>query len=298
MTAGTSAVTISGVTYTKAETGVVLTATGSVAGNVNGKTGDSNAFTVVAGAADAAVSTLTPTSASIVADGSTQVLVVTAKDANGNNLTAGGATVTITNSSGSGTIGSVTDNGNGTYSATVTAPNTAGSGVFVATLGAAQVKSGTGSQTQSTITYTAGSATKLVVSNIAQQTAGTGFAVTVTLTDANGNPVNATLDGTVTLTRKTGTGTLGGTVTGTMTAGTSAVTISGVTYTKAETGVVLTATGSVAGNVSGKTGDSNAFTVVAGAADAAVSTLTPTSASIVADGSTQVLVVTAKDANG
>ncbi|MBZ1327764.1 hypothetical protein, partial [Aquirufa aurantiipilula] len=93
-------------------------------------------------------------------------------------------------------------------------------------------------------------------------------------------------------------GTLGGTVTGTMTAGTSAVTISGVTYTKAETGVVLTATGSVAGNVSGKTGDSNAFTVVAGAADAAVSTLTPTSASIVADGSTQVLVVTAKDANG
>ncbi|MHA8054298.1 Ig-like domain-containing protein, partial [Aquirufa sp. OSTEICH-129A] len=83
------------------------------------KVGDSNAFTVVAGAADAAISTLTPTSASIVADGSTtQVLTVTAKDANGNNLTAGGATVTITNSSGSGTIGSVTDNSNGTYTAT------------------------------------------------------------------------------------------------------------------------------------------------------------------------------------
>ncbi|MHA8088660.1 invasin domain 3-containing protein, partial [Aquirufa sp. Wall-65K1] len=72
--------------------------------------------------------------------------------ANGNNLTAGGATVTITNSSGSGTIGSVTDNSNGTYTATVTSPTTAGSGVFVATLGAAPVKSGTGSQTQSTIT--------------------------------------------------------------------------------------------------------------------------------------------------
>ncbi|MCZ2473804.1 hypothetical protein G9H62_13265, partial [Aquirufa ecclesiirivi] len=86
------------------------------------------------------------------------------------------------------------------------------------------------------------------VSTIAQQTAGTGFAVTVTLTDANGNAVNATADGTVTLTRKTGTGTLGGTLTGTITSGSSAVTISGVTYTKAETGVVLTATGSVAGN--------------------------------------------------
>ncbi|MHA8104917.1 invasin domain 3-containing protein [Aquirufa nivalisilvae] len=300
ITLGSSAVTISGVTYTKAETGVVLTATGSVAGNVSGKTGDSNAFNVVAGAADATASTLTPTSASIVADGSTtQVLTVTAKDANGNSLTAGGSTVTITKSSGTGTISSVTDNSNGTYTATVTSPTAAGSGVFVATLGAAAVKSGTGSQTQSTITYTAGTATKLVVSNIAQQTAGTGFAVTVTLTDVNGNPVLATADGTVTLSLKTGTGTLGGTVTGTITLGSSAVTISGVTYTKAETGVVLTATGSVAGNVSGKTGDSNAFNVVAGAADATASTLTPTSASIVADGSTtQVLTVTAKDANG
>ncbi|MHA8088659.1 hypothetical protein, partial [Aquirufa sp. Wall-65K1] len=81
----------------------------------------------------------------------------------------------------------------------------------------APVKSGTGSQTQSTITYTAGTANKLVVSSISQQTAGTGFAVTVTLTDVNGNAVNATADGTVTLTRKTGTGTLGGTLTGTIT---------------------------------------------------------------------------------
>ncbi|MHA8070280.1 Ig-like domain-containing protein, partial [Aquirufa ecclesiirivi] len=96
-------------------------------------------------------------SASIVADGSTtQVLTVTAKDANGNNLTAGGATVTITKSSGTGTISSVSDNSNGTYSATVTSPTAVGSGVFVATLGASQVKSGTGSQTQSTITYIAG----------------------------------------------------------------------------------------------------------------------------------------------
>ncbi|MHA8071868.1 invasin domain 3-containing protein [Aquirufa ecclesiirivi] len=267
ITSGSSAVTISGVTYTKAETGVVLTATGSVAGNVNGKVGDSNAFTVVAGAADATASTLTPSSASIVADGSTtQVLTVTAKDANGNNLTAGGATVTITKSSGTGSISSVTDNSNGTYSATVTSPTAVGSGIFVATLGASQVKSGTGSQTQSTITYIAGTASKLVVSNIAQQTAGTGFNVTVTLTDVNGNPVNATADGTVTLTRKTGTGTLGGTLTGTITSGSSAVTISGVTYTKAETGVVLTATGSGSGNVASKLGDSNAFTVVAGTA--------------------------------
>ncbi|MHA8056965.1 hypothetical protein VR611_13570, partial [Aquirufa nivalisilvae] len=84
----------------------------------------------------------------------------------------------------------------------------------------------------SNITSDASGASKLVISTIAQQTAGTGFSVIVTLTDANGNAVNATADGTVTLTRKTGTGTLGGTLTGTILSGNSAVTISGVTYTK------------------------------------------------------------------
>jgi YVTN family beta-propeller protein len=106
--------------------------------------------------ADAAQSTLIPTSASLTADGSsTQLLTVQAKDSSGNDLTEGGATVTITQQSGTGTISPVTDNGNGTYTATVTAPTIAGSGVFVATLGGNPVKSGAGSQTQSTITYVA-----------------------------------------------------------------------------------------------------------------------------------------------
>src|SRR5438477_11205566 len=104
-------------------------------------------ITYVAGAADAAQSTLTLTSATITADGSTtQVLTVTAKDANGNTLTSGGATVTITKQSGTGTIGGVTDNGNGTYTATVTSPTAAGSGVFIATLGGAAVKRWAGRQ--------------------------------------------------------------------------------------------------------------------------------------------------------
>lgn len=79
---------------------------------------------------------------------------MTAKDADGNNLSTGGATVTITQSSGTGTIdAAVVDVGNGTYTATATSPVAAGSGVFVATLGGAQVKGGNASQTQSTITY-------------------------------------------------------------------------------------------------------------------------------------------------
>ncbi|RXK46859.1 beta strand repeat-containing protein, partial [Aquirufa rosea] len=231
-------------------------------------TANTGSSTVVnSGAANAGMSTLTPTSASIVANGtSTQVLTVTAKDAFGNSISSGGSTVTITKSSGSGTISSVTDNNNGTYTATVTSPIVVGSGVFVATLGGSSVNNGTGSQTQSTVNYITAPASKLVITSISQQTAGSSFAVTVTLTDDNGNAVNATADGTVTLTLKTGTGTLGGTLTGTITSGTSSVTISGVTYTKAESGVVLTATGSGSGNVSGKTGDSNAFNVVAGTA--------------------------------
>ncbi|RXK46375.1 beta strand repeat-containing protein, partial [Aquirufa rosea] len=251
-TVGTYTVTLSDATPADAGAGVV-DATDDIA--------------VTVGTVNAAASTLTPTVASITANGtSTQVLTVTAKDAYGNNISAGGSTVTITKSSGTGTISSVSDNSNGTYTATVTSPTLTGTGVFVATLGGAAVKSGTANQTQSTITYTEGAASKLVISNIAQQTAGNGFSVTVTLTDANGNPVNATADGTVTLTLKTGNGTLGGTLTGTILNGGSDVTISGVTYTKAESGVELTATGSGSGNVSSKTGNSNAFTVVAGAA--------------------------------
>ncbi|MHA8088644.1 beta strand repeat-containing protein, partial [Aquirufa sp. Wall-65K1] len=252
---------------------------------------------VTVGAVDAAASTLTPTVANITANGtSTQVLSVTAKDAYGNNRGTGGDVVTITQLSGTGTIGSVSHAGSGVYTATVTSPTSTGTGVFVATLGGSPVKNGTASQTQSTITYSEGAANKLVITNIGTKTAGATFNVIVTLTDVNGNPVNATADGTVNLSLKTGSGTLGGTLTGTILSGGSSVTISGVTYTKAETGVVLTATGSgTSTNVAGKLGDSNAFTVVAGAADAAISTLTPTSASIVADGSTtQVLTVTAK----
>ncbi|MHA8062349.1 beta strand repeat-containing protein, partial [Aquirufa beregesia] len=156
--------------------------------------------TYVPGAIDAVVTTLTPTSASIIADGlTTQVLTVTAKDANGNNIGTGGATVTITKQSGSGSIGTVSDAGNGTYTATVTSPTTAGSGVFIATIGGTAVKSGGGSQTQSTITFAPGAATKLVVTGTASQTAGGTQTITITAKDANGNTAT-TYTGSHTLT--------------------------------------------------------------------------------------------------
>ncbi|WP_161566850.1 beta strand repeat-containing protein, partial [Aquirufa nivalisilvae] len=146
----------------------------------------------VPGAIDAAITTLTPTTSTITADGlTTQVLTVTAKDANGNNIGVGGATVTITKLSGLGTISAVNNVGDGTYTATVTSPTSSGSGVFVATIGGTVVKSGGGSQTQSTITFAPGTATKLVVTGTGTQTAGGTQTITLTAKDANGNTATA-----------------------------------------------------------------------------------------------------------
>jgi hypothetical protein len=120
-------------------------------------------ITYAPGPADATKSTLSPTSASIASCGSTQVLTVQAIDANGNTIVTGGALVTITQLSGLGSIGAVTDNGNGIYIATVTSPSptTNLNGVFVATIGGANIQSGTGSQTLVTISYTPGFTTNI-----------------------------------------------------------------------------------------------------------------------------------------
>src|SRR6185436_3543701 len=90
------------------------------------------------------------------------------------------------------TVGSVTDNGNGTYSATVTSPTLASSGVFVATLGGSAVKSGGGSQTQSTLTAN-GVATQVL---------------TVTAQDANNNAIS-TGGATVTIVKQSVVGSIG-----------------------------------------------------------------------------------------
>lgn len=64
-------------------------------------------------------STITAAASSITANGtSTTTITVQLKDVNGNNLTTGGNTVTL--STTAGTLSSVTDNGNGTYTATLT----------------------------------------------------------------------------------------------------------------------------------------------------------------------------------
>jgi len=111
----------------------------------------------------------------------------------------------------------------------------------------------------------AGTATKLAITSISppSPTVGTAFSVVVQSQDASGNPANVTSTTGVSLSLNTGTGTLGGTLTGSIANGANSVMISGVTYSKAETRVRLTAT-RTSGMSPLASGSSAAFTVVAG----------------------------------
>jgi hypothetical protein len=212
---------------------------------------------------------LTPTSSSITANGTaTQVLTVTAKDANGNLETSGGSAVTITKQSGTGSIGSVSDNGNGTYTATVTAPTATGSGVFVGTLGGNPVKSGGASQTQATVSYLPGPATKLVFTQQpTDANAGATItpAVTVSVEDANNNVV--TTDQTTKVTLAIGTNPGGGTLTGggQVTVVNGVATYSGLSISAAGNGYTLSATDTtgVGGGHPYASTTSNTFNIIA-----------------------------------
>ena len=111
----------------------------------------------------------------------------------------------------------------------------------------------------------AGTATKLAITSItpASPSAGAAFSVVIQSQDASGNPANVTLSTGVALSLHTGTGTLGGTLTGLIASGANSVTIAGVTYSKAETGVALTVA-RTSGMSPLASGNSATFTVIAG----------------------------------
>lgn len=92
-------------------------------------------------------------------------------------------------------------------------------------------------------------------------TAGVGFPVIVQAQNPNG-PFNVTVATNISLTKKTGGGNLGGTTSGTMPVGTNQLTINGVTYSKNDQGVVLTAS-ATSGEVL-TPGDSAPFNVLIG----------------------------------
>src|SRR5205823_4987804 len=132
---------------------VTATLGGTPVGTAVGAT--SSVVTFTTGPASAAHSTISPATASITADGSsTQVITVQARDVNNNNLTTGGATV-VMNKVGGGTLSGVTDNGNGTYTVTLSSPRSTGAPTVTATLAGTAVGTAV-SASSSVVTFAPG----------------------------------------------------------------------------------------------------------------------------------------------
>jgi len=80
------------------------------------------------------------------------------------------------------------------------------------------------------------------VNNGISPSANTPFSVVVQAQDANNVPSNVTQNTSIQLSKATGSGTLGGTLTATINAGSHTVTLDAITYNVAESGVSITAT--------------------------------------------------------
>jgi hypothetical protein len=206
-------------------------------------------YAVTPGPASATTSTIAATPTSIVANGvSTSAVTVQAEDGHGNNLSAGGATVTLSTTLGS--IGTVTDDANGTYSATLTSSTAAGiatitghiNGVAITTTSpAVTLTPGQASVTTSTISATP---TSIVANGVSAS------AITVQAKDANGNNLIA---GGTTVTLSTTLGSIGGitdNANGTYSA----------TLTSSTTSGIATITGHINGNAITTTSPTVTFT--------------------------------------
>ncbi len=150
----------------------------------------------VPGPANAAHSEMiSATPASLVADGvSTSVVKMQSRDLNGVNLTSGGSTVAFATTLG--TLGGTTDNGDGTYQASLTAPTTLGSAKITAKLGGTAIATiGTATNFASlTVNFVAGPVSASASSAVANPTtvAADGVSpstITVTAMDASGHPL-------------------------------------------------------------------------------------------------------------
>ena len=278
-------------TYTATLTSAVIASAATVTGTLNGAgnaIADNAVVLFTTGAASTATSVITASPTSIAANGtSTSTITVQLKDANGNNLGTGGDVVAL--SATAGTLSAVTDNGNGTYTATLTSSTTAGIATISGTLNGA----GNTLANTTTVTFTAGTASTATSTLSASPTSikadGTSTStITVQLKDASGNNLGAGGDSVV---LSSSAGTLG------------AVTDNGNgTYTAILTSSTTVETATITGTLNGA-GNTIADTATVAfnnsTASTATSTLTATPTSILADGvSTSAITVQLKDANG
>ncbi len=109
-------------TYTAMLTSASSPGTATITGTMNGSAIGYSTNVIFVGLASAANTVITANPGSLVANGSsTATVTVQAKDSFGKNLLTSGGTVVLNTTSG--TLGAVTDNNNGTYTAILTSPN-------------------------------------------------------------------------------------------------------------------------------------------------------------------------------
>ncbi len=244
-------------------------------------------MSIVAAAASAATSTITtsPASPASVTVGTAVTVTVQLKDAGGNNLATSGGTVVIART-GTGSLTATTDNGNGTYTATLNSA-VIGSATISATVNGTPIATG-----NPTVTYNAGAATQIAQNGGDNQSATAGAQVptrpSVVVRDANGTRWRGV---GVTFAIGLGAGSLTGA--GQTTNSSGIATVGSWTLGTATGANTLTATSGAL------TGSPITFTAtsIVGPASAVTSTITaPVGA--VTSGGTKAITVTLKDANG
>jgi hypothetical protein len=174
-------------TYTATFTGTIA-GSNTIVATIGGATVTSSAptITVTPGAASLAKSLVTLSTGSILS-GTTTTVTLQARDAAGNDKTSGGLKVAFklgSTSGGQGTFSSVTDNHNGTYTATFTG-TIAGSNTVIATIGGFKVTS-----IAPSITVTPGPvslAKSVVTVSLTRVKSGSAITIMLQAKDADGN---------------------------------------------------------------------------------------------------------------
>ncbi|OUS31017.1 hypothetical protein A9Q99_04925, partial [Gammaproteobacteria bacterium 45_16_T64] len=271
-------------TYTATITNTVsevITISGTLGGS---SIADTAAVTFTPGAAATAQTTITASPTSVTADGTTtSTITVQTIDAQGNNLTAGGDVIVLSEN-GSAIISSITDNSNGTYTATIT--NTVAEAITISgTLGGSSITD------TAAVTFTPGAATTAQTTITASPTSVTAdgtttSTITVQAVDAQGN--NLTTGGATIALSENGSATIS-----------SVTDNSNGTYTATITNIVAEAI-TVSGTLGGASiSDTAAITFTPGAATTAQTTIIASPTSLTADGiTTSSITVQAKDAQG
>ncbi len=282
--------TVTGLGADTAANGIAtLDVTNALAGQIDlaataaGLTAGSTSWTIGAGAASTTTSTIDAAPSTIVADGaSTSTVTVRLKDAAGNELAAGDGVVALS-LSGTGSLGSVTDEGDGTYTTALTSPTAVGSGSITGTLNAVALAD------SAVVTYEHGPADAIVLTHSGSTVAGDAHTLTATIVDAHGNTVTSDNSTVVTFAKASGAGTVGG-----LGAATAANGIATKAVTNALAGLIsLEAT--AAGLASGTTG----YTIVAGPVSASTSTVDASPTSVQNTGAdTSTITVTVRDVGG